>query len=264
MGLGKIGLAVAAYASKYFEVVGYDINEDAISRSIEKNIDASDKLRFADVYIVAVNTYYTDDAPDMSAIESCCSKIAMINAGALVCFESTLFIGTARKMASKYGLKYVVVCPHRWWEEDQENHGVKQLRVIGAVNQESMKKGTDFYFALQIPLFKLSSLELAEATKIAENAHRFVEIAFAEELKLLAQKTGLDFEEWRAGVNTKWNVKLPEARSGIGKECLPKDTAFLAFLDPTAPLLQGAIKANDNYVKSLNSPLGKLDTQKRK
>lgn len=252
IGLGKVGLAVATYVSKYFEVVGYDISEKAISNSVEKNINASNKMEFADVYIIAVNTYYRDNRPDMSAVDSCCSKISMINVNALVCFESTLSVGTARTMTLKYGLKYAAVIPHRWWEEDQVNYGVKQLRVIGAVDQKSMNKAADFYVSLQIPLYKLSSLELAEASKIAENAYRYVQIAFAEELKLIAEKNGLDFEEWRAAVNTKWNVKIPEARTGIGKECLPKDTAFLAFLDPTATLLRGAIKANDNYVKSLN------------
>jgi nucleotide sugar dehydrogenase len=253
MGLGNIGLSVASYISEYFPTIGFDIKENAIMRAQNCNLKASDRVEYADVYVVVVNTYCKDNAPDMSAIDSCCSKISQTNPNALVCLESTLFVGTARKMALKYGLKYVIVCPHRWWEEDQENHGVKQLRVIGALNKESMKMSKNFYKALKIPLYPLSSLEVAEATKIAENAHRYVQIAFAEELKLIAEKIGLDFEEWRDAVNTKWNVDLPEARTGIGKECLPKDTAFLALLDPNATLLRGAIKANENYVQSLSN-----------
>ena len=249
MGLGKIGLPVAIYVSKYFEVTGYDINEAAISLALEKKIRASNKLSFADVYVIVVNTYYKENGPDMSAVESCCSKISKTNANALVCFESTLSVGTARKISLDYNLKYVIVCPHRWWEEDQINHGVKQLRVIGAINDQSMRKATEFYNSLQIPLHKVSSLELAEATKIAENAHRYIQIAFAEELKLIANKKGFNFEEWREAINTKWNVNLPEARTGIGKECLPKDTLFLTKLDGKAFLLAGAIKANARYVK---------------
>ena len=251
MGLGKIGLPVATYVSKYFEVTGYDINEAAISIALEKKIRASNKLSFADVYVIVVNTYYKENSPDMSAVGSCCSKISQINANALVCFESTLSVGTARKMSLDYNLKYVIVCPHRWWEEDQVNHGVKQLRVIGAINDQSMQKATAFYDSLQIPLHRVSSLELAEATKVAENAHRYVQIAFAEELKLVADKNGFDFEEWREAMNTKWNVNLPEARKGIGKECLPKDTLFLTELDGKAFLVTGAIKANTRYVKHI-------------
>jgi UDP-N-acetyl-D-mannosaminuronic acid dehydrogenase len=253
MGLGNIGLPVAVYASKYFHTIGYDIKEQAIAKALAAKLVASTTVEKADVYIIAVNTFYRENAPDMSAVDSCCSKLSKVNPNALVCFESTLYVGTARKMTAKYGLKYAVVCPHRWWEEDQENHGVKQLRVIGALNNESMVKAKAFYEALGIPLHQVSSLELAEATKIAENAHRYVQIAFAEELKLIADKNNLNFEEWRTAMNTKWNVDVPEARNGIGKECLPKDTAFLAMLGSDVSLLQGAIKANDAYVKSLTN-----------
>lgn len=226
VGLGKISLAVATYVSKYFPVIGYDISEKAIALASEKNINASNNLEFADTYIITVNTYFRNNAPDMSAIESCCGKISEINKNALVCFESTLFVGTARKMASKFGLRYITVVPHRWWEEDQEKHGVKQLRVIGALNQESMEKAWAFYQALEIPLHQVSSLELAEATKIAENAHRYVQIAFVEELRLIAFKADLPFDEWREAINTKWNVNLPEARAGIGKNAFLKIQSF--------------------------------------
>jgi UDP-N-acetyl-D-mannosaminuronic acid dehydrogenase len=135
------------------------------------------------------------------------------------------------------------------------------LRVIGALDNESMEKAKKFYGTLEISLHCVSNLELAEATKIAENAHRYVQIAFAEELKLIAGKNNLNFEEWRTAINTKWNVDLPEARTGIGKECLPKDTAFLALLDPNATLLRGAMKANENYVKSIK--LGSIESSYR-
>jgi nucleotide sugar dehydrogenase len=253
MGLGIVGCPTAILVSKFFPTIGYDINEQAILKALEKGVNGSAILKYADVYIIAVSTYYKDHAPDMSAVDSCCQKISALNPNALVCFESTLFVGTARKMVSRYGLKYVVVCPHRYWGEDPENHGVRQLRVIGALNKESMEKAKKFYDTLEIPLHYLSSLELAEATKIAENAFWYVQIAFAEELKLIAEKNGLNFDELRLSINTKWNVKLAEARTGIGKRCLPKDTAFLALLDPEATLVRGAMKANENYVKSLKS-----------
>jgi nucleotide sugar dehydrogenase len=255
MGLGNIGLPVALYASKYFpNVTGYDINENAVTRALTRGVRASTVPEQADVYVICVNTYFRNNMVDMTAIESCCQQIYSLNKEALVCFESTLAVGTARKMVFKNGLKYVAVCPHRWWEEDQENYGVKQLRVLGAYDMESMKQAEAFYNKLKIPLHRVSSLEVAEASKIAENAHRYVEIAFVEELKLIADKNGLDFDEWREAINTKWNVKLLEARGGIGKECLPKDTAFLASLCPCAGLLTGAMQTNENYVQRCVKP----------
>jgi nucleotide sugar dehydrogenase len=259
MGLGKIGLPVATYIQKYYPVFGYDISNEAIIRAVQANIQASEKVKHADVYIIAVNTYYRNSTADMSAIESCCRKISQINKDALLCFESTLFVGTASRMAAEYGFDNVAVCPHRWWEDDQDNHGVRQLRILGAINEGSLKKARAFYEALEIPLHIVSSTELAEATKIAENAHRYIQIAYAEELKLIADKNGLNFEEWRSALNTKWNVDVPEARNGIGRECLPKDTEFLRMLNPDASLLRGAVEANANYIKSLvAAPLLKL------
>ena len=249
MGLGNIGLPVALYVKKYFEhTVGYDINPLAVARALNSGFDASIAPEPADVYVICVNTYYRNNMPDMTAINSCCRQISVLNENALVCFESTLAVGTARMMALKHRLQHVAVCPHRWWEEDQENHGVKQLRVLGAYDSASMKKAQAFYNKLEIPLHLVSSLEVAEATKIAENAHRYVQIAFVEELKLIADSNGLNFDEWRGAINTKWNVNLLEARDGIGKECLPKDTEFLFSLCPNAGLLKGAMQTNELYI----------------
>ncbi len=250
MGLGNIGLPVACYALKYYpQVLGFDINPHAVKRAKAEGVDALTVLQYADIYVVCVNTYFRENSPDMSAIDSCCRQISTLNPNALVCFESTLAVGTARKMSLKHGISFVAVCPHRWWEEDQDNHGVRQKRVLGAYDNESLIKAKEFYQKLEIPLHFVSTLEVAEASKIAENAHRYVEIAFVEELKLIASKNGLDFEEWREAINTKWNVNLLEARDGIGKECLPKDTAFLASLLPESGLLKGAMQTNEAYIQ---------------
>ncbi|MDR0373409.1 MAG: nucleotide sugar dehydrogenase, partial [Nitrososphaerota archaeon] len=57
--------------------------------------------------------------------------------------------------------------------------------------------------------------------------------------------------ELRNAANTKWNVDLAEARTGIGGECLPKDIKFLINAYPTAPLLHGAIIQDSNYQAKL-------------
>lgn len=255
MGLGNIGLPVACHISKFYKTNGYDISEAAVNKALlTKCIEASTKLEIADIYVIAVNTYYRNNAPDMSAVESCCSKISKLNPNALVCFESTLAIGTARSLALKYAFRYVAVCPHRWWQKDQVNHGVVQIRVLGSLNQESAFKATEFYNKLRIPLHPVDSLELAEASKIVENTDYFVRIAFAEEIKGMCDKVGLDFKALRAAVNTKWNMDLPEALSGIGGECLPKDIQFLLANITDAPLLHGAIKTDAIYRERLQKP----------
>ena len=78
--------------------------------------------------------------------------------------------------------------------------------------------------SLGIPMHPVSEVEIAELTKIIENAHRYLQIAFAEELYLYCQANNINFPELRESLNTKWNVHILEPREGIGGHCLPKDT----------------------------------------
>ncbi len=86
-------------------------------------------------------------------------------------------------------------------------------------------------------------------SKIAENAYRFVQIAFAEELKIICDKCEIPFEELRESCNTKWNIEILEARDGIGGHCLPKDVRYLWNI-LKSPLLSGAIRADEIYRKT--------------
>jgi UDP-N-acetyl-D-mannosaminuronate dehydrogenase len=70
----------------------------------------------------------------------------------------------------------------------------------------------------------VTKIETAKITKIAENAHRYLQIAFSEELYLYCQANNINFRELRDALNTKWNVEILEPREGIGGRCLPKDT----------------------------------------
>ena len=57
-------------------------------------------------------------------------------------------------------------------------------------------------------------VEIAELTKIVENAHRYLQIAFAEDLYLYCQSNNINFAELRDSLNTKWNVNVLEPREG--------------------------------------------------
>jgi nucleotide sugar dehydrogenase len=253
LGLGNIGLPVAKHIAQHYPVIGYDINPQAVLLAIENGISAFNQLPNDDIYVITVNTWFRKGQPDMSAIHDCCQQISTINPKALICFESTLSVGTAR-MATTYDLSLAAVCPHRWWQHDEQNYGVKQQRVLGAFNAASMHKARDFYHTLNIPIHPVSSLEIAELSKIVENANTFYRSAFAQEVKMMCDANSIDFHELRQASNTKWNIELYEARDGIGGECLPKDTQFLIdFSQNTTHLLKAAIHANDHYHQSVKS-----------
>jgi UDP-N-acetyl-D-mannosaminuronic acid dehydrogenase len=103
---------------------------------------------------------------------------------------------------------------------------------------------------LGIPLHPVSNIEIAEISKIAENAHRYLQIAFAEDLYLYSQANGVNFAELREALNSKWNVNILEPRDGIGGHCLPKDTKM--FLQSSHPpnkskILSAAIEVDRVY-----------------
>jgi UDP-N-acetyl-D-mannosaminuronic acid dehydrogenase len=103
--------------------------------------------------------------------------------------------------------------------------------------------------SLAIPMHPVSSVEVAELTKIIENAHRYLQIAFAEELYLYCKSNGISFPELRESLNTKWNVDILEPRDGIGGHCLPKDTRMFINSSNTikSKILQAAMEIDEDY-----------------
>jgi UDP-N-acetyl-D-mannosaminuronic acid dehydrogenase len=248
MGLGNVGMPVVQHIAKvYKQTHGYDIAQEAVNSAKKQGIHASTELVCADIYVITVNTWHRNGYPDMSAIEDCIKRASNLNPNALICFESTLAKGTARTLSKKYNLNNMAVCPHRWWKQEEDKYGVVQLRVLGVLNEESQKKARIFYDSLGIPLHLVSSVEIAELSKLVENTYYYLRIAYAEELKTLCEENMVNFDELREAVNTKWNVDMAEARDGIGGECLPKDIQLLISTYQDMPLLQGAVAADVNY-----------------
>src|SRR5918996_269234 len=103
--------------------------------------------------------------------------------------------------------------------------------------------------SLGIPMHPVPDIEIAELTKIIENAHRYLQIAFAEDLYLYCQANNINFAELRDSLNTKWNVNILEPREGIGGHCLPKDTKM--FLNSSksikSKILEAAIEVDNEY-----------------
>lgn len=234
IGLGQIGYSNAEYIAASIpalHVDGYDISDKAIQRAINDGVIHAKASDFADYdyYIICISTHKPDDifTPYQDGIFEIADKIAKEGkTGALVGIDSTISRGTSRKVLDILNHRqHVVHVPHRFFGPEKLEHGVNQARVLGGCEKCCIEEGKRFYGqTLGIPLYEVSSIEIAELTKIIENSYRFVEIAFAEELKMVCDNSGIDFNELRNAINTKWNIKILEAREGIGGHCLPKDS----------------------------------------
>jgi UDP-N-acetyl-D-mannosaminuronic acid dehydrogenase len=225
-----------------------------------------------DVFILCVSTHKADDmfSPQIEGLLSIVEKISKeAKTGALVSIESTIAKGTSKKVFDALNHRmHVVHAPHRWYSLEEKEHGVNQLRVIGGVCECCLKTGMQFYGgvdnvsvdgqsyssssspkSLGIPMHPVTSTEIAELTKVAENAHRYLQIAFAEELYLYCQANNINFPELRDALNTKWNVDILEPREGIGGHCLPKDT--IMFLQSSneskSKILRASMDVHEEY-----------------
>ena len=134
------------------------------------------------------------------------------------------------------------------------------------------KKNNDINYTpnLEIPLHPVSDVEIAEITKIAENAHRYLQIAFAEDIYLYCQSNSINFPELREALNTKWNVEILEPRDGIGGHCLPKDTKmFLQSSKSVATrsrILTASMEVDEEYKRyrlSRASQTANIQTSRR-
>jgi UDP-N-acetyl-D-mannosaminuronic acid dehydrogenase len=239
-----------------------------------------------DVLIICVSTHVPDDmfSPQVDGLMSVVEKISReAKSGALISIESTIPKGTSQKVFEKLDHRlHVVHAPHRWYALEEQEHGVNQLRILGGVSKCCLQEGLRFYDgkisgdkddvsaasssstptttntqaqALSIPMHPVSSIEVAELTKIIENSHRYLQIAFAEELYLYCKSTNISFAELRDSLNTKWNVNVLEPRDGIGGHCLPKDTKM--FINSSnaikSKILQAATEIDEDYREYIQS-----------
>jgi UDP-N-acetyl-D-mannosaminuronic acid dehydrogenase len=274
IGLGQLGLPVAKYVKERgFETFGYDINpvkvENAENNYGIKSIECFDDI---DVFILCISTHDPNDeyTPFVDGLFSVAQKISReAKNGSLVSIESTVPKGTSKKIFELLNHRlHVAHAPHRWYALEEDLHGVNQVRVVGGVSDCCLKTALQFYDrgnevlelnnnnsqtnkknGLGIPMHPVSEIEIAELTKIVENADRYMQIAFSEDLYLYCQANNVNFGELRDALNTKWNVKILEPRDGVGGHCLPKDTKM--FLQSSksikSKILMAAMEVDQDY-----------------
>jgi UDP-N-acetyl-D-mannosaminuronic acid dehydrogenase len=281
IGLGQLGLPVAKYVKqRSFETYGYDMNPERMKQA-EKNygIKSIEQFDDIDVFILCVSTHDPEDeyTPYVDGLFELARKISKeAKNGSLVSIESTVPKGTSKKIFEILNHRlHVAHVPHRWYALEEEIHGVNQVRVIGGVSDCCLKTALQFYnrnnealefsdntnsentsesaqitaVDLGIPMHPVSEIEIAELTKIIENADRYLQIAFSEDLYLYCQANNVNFGELRDSLNTKWNVKILEPRDGVGGHCLPKDTKM--FLQSSksikSKILTSAMEVDKEY-----------------
>jgi UDP-N-acetyl-D-glucosamine dehydrogenase len=263
IGQGYVGLTIAAFASNFNQVIGFDNSEkivnqlnagishiEGVESDVLKTAIAAGKYRAtsngseisnADIVVVAVPTPLDKDRkPDLSYIESACATIASnVSKPILVINESTSFPGTIRnfikplieklspvKIEHLYAISPERVDPGRvdW---DQKN----TPRLYAGLTPEASKLTRDFYSSFCDNLVEVSSPEVAEAAKLFENTFRQVNIALVNEFAQIAHALGISVHETLEAANTKpYGFMKFNPSAGVGGHCIPVDPTYLAYV----------------------------------
>ena len=258
VGLGYVGLPLAAALGREFPTLGFDIDAERVARlesghDVTGEIDAAElaaatRLRYsaepaslhdANVYIIAVPTPVTPHKwPDFSALIAASEIVGRaISPGALVIYESTVYPGATEEVcvpalerASGMRLNHGFYCGY---SPERVNPGDKNRRLadIVKVTAGSTAEVADFVDALyrriiRAGTYRASSIRVAEAAKAIENTQRDVNIALVNELALIFSRLGLDTEEVLKAAGTKWNFL--NFRPGlVGGHCIGVDPYYL-------------------------------------
>lgn len=278
VGLGYIGLPTAAVlASRGYAVHGVELKQSVVdvinsgkAHVVEPDLDIlvqaavqTGKLKAhtapteADVFIICVPTPCTaDHAPDLSHVFSATKAICpYLKAGNLVVLESTVSPGTTEEMAGivqkQTGLRppqvFLAHAPERVLPGKILREVVENDRIVGGVDEASTEACAKFYHTFVTGELLLTHCRVAETAKLVENSYRDVNIAFANELSLLADELRLDVWELIALANRHPRVNILSPGCGVGGHCIAVDPWFLVHRAPgITKLIRTAREVNDH------------------
>jgi UDP-N-acetyl-D-mannosaminuronic acid dehydrogenase len=285
LGLGYIGLPTAvALATRGIEVVGVDVKPEtvaAISRGdvpfVEPDLAvgvsgavamgrlrASTETPQADAYIIAVPTPFNGDrSADLSFVKAAAEQIApQLRPGNIVVLESTSPPGTTEKVCRwmaelrpdlrmpRNGANgadvFFAHCPERVLPGRIMIEIITNDRVVGGLTEYCAEKAAAIYRVFSKGEILLTDAASAEMAKLVENAYRDVNIAFANELSLIAEKLHIDVWEVIRLANRHPRVKILSPGPGVGGHCIPVDPWFIVSAAPAeSPLIRTAREVND-------------------
>ena len=282
IGLGYVGMPLAAAFSAKFEVIGYDLNAARINElknGIDKTLELSNEqmqealkngIKFSDkiddlkdctFYIVSVPTPIDKNKrPDLSPLQGASRSIAkVLKKGDIVVFESTVYPGASQEdcapILEQSGLKLGVdfdigYSPERINPGDKEHTVTKIKKIVSASSPQALKRVSSVYGAvIEAGIYEASSIKVAEAAKVIENTQRDINIAFVNELLMIFDKMGIDTHEVLKAAATKWNF-LNFTPGLVGGHCIGVDPYYLthkaAEIGHHAKIILAGRRINDN------------------
>ena len=264
IGLGYVGLPLAlAFVESGFRVLGFDIDQSKIDQlaqgesyihyidpeqiiaatSAGKLGATADFSRLAepDAILACVPTPLTENRePDMSYVRTTTAQILQtLRPGQLVILESTTYPGTTSELLKTTLEESGLVCGSDFflaYSPEREDPGNPKFgpstipKVIGGSDPDSGDLAEALYAKVVIETVRVSSAEVAEASKLTENIFRAVNIALVNELKTVYDEMGIDIWEVLDAAETKpFGFMRFSPGPGWGGHCIPIDPFYLSW-----------------------------------
>ncbi|MFT5297308.1 MAG: UDP-N-acetyl-D-galactosamine dehydrogenase [Oleiphilaceae bacterium] len=258
IGLGYVGLPLAAEFGKKYSTLGFDTNLSRIEALLsghDSTLEVSDdelkgspfltyssnKSDLADcnVYIVTVPTPIDEHKnPDLTPLIKASEMLGgVVSKGDIIIYESTVYPGATEDVCIPAvervaGLKlnldfFAGYSPERINPGDKEHRITDILKVTSGSTPAIAEKIDQIYKSIiTAGTYKASSIKVAEAAKVIENTQRDVNIALVNELAIIFNKLGIDTLDVLEAAGTKWNF-LPFRPGLVGGHCIGVDPYYL-------------------------------------
>lgn len=233
IGYGYVGKAVANYFRDHFDVLIYDTNPDQISNTQED-------CNKCDLAVICVPTPEAPDySVDLSYVESSVSWLET----PLILLKSTVPPGTVDSLVEKFNKKvcfspefigegkYVV----QWWKDKNYPHPTDMkyhdFHIVGG-RKEDARAILEFFKTVSGPecKYQVTDAKTAELVKYAENTWGATKVTFCNEMALIANSIGVDWDEVRElwlldGRVERMHTAVFKDKRGFSGKCFPKDLA---------------------------------------
>ena len=257
IGLGYVGLRLAASFGRRGPVVGFDVDsrrvaelaggfdrtgevdaEEFSAAMVAYTTDPED-LDGADFHVVAVPTPI-DDAkqPVLDHLLAASRTVGShLGRGDIVVYESTVYPGATEEecvpaLEDASGLRcgsdfFVGYSPERINPGDRTHTFAKIAKVVSAQDPETLEVVAAVYGSVvDGTVHRAPSIQVAEAAKVVENTQRDLNIALMNEFALIFDRMGIDTGDVLAAAATKWNF-LPFTPGLVGGHCVGVDPYYL-------------------------------------
>ncbi len=283
VGLGYVGLPLAAAFGRIVDVIGFDIHEEKVKELID-GYDATGELTTEDLKTTTID-YTTDSSnlkrvdfivvtvptpidennnPDLSPMEKASITIGQnLKQGSIVVYESTVYPGVTedicipileRESGLKCGVDFKVgYSPERINPGDKVHTVDKIVKVVSGMDQETLETVAGVYeLVVTAGVHRASSIKVAEAAKVIENTQRDLNIALINELALIFNKLDIPTQDVLAAAGTKWNF-LKFTPGLVGGHCIGVDPYYLTHKAEQIGYLPQVILAG----RRINDGMGK-------